>query len=179
MLNDECKEIPGYEGIYWVSPDGKICNSRKWLKTYQINSGYTAIKLRNAIGIVKSFLLHRLVAQVFVPNPELKPFVNHIDGVKTNCSVGNLEWVTNSENILHARNTGLNPYNNPTAGLKIGKGSKYRNVSYDIQRKKWIASIRHEGKNLNMKRFDSEEDAAEHVNWIIDHHGLDRPKNII
>jgi len=52
--------------------------------------------------------IHRLVAQVFIENPENKPYVNHIDSNTYNNAVSNLEWVTQSENMLHSLDSGLN-----------------------------------------------------------------------
>lgn len=71
--------------------------------TYTLNNrGYLSVVVRR-----KTHMLHRLVAQAFIPNPEGKPFVNHIDGNKLNNHVDNLEWCTTAENNQHARETGL------------------------------------------------------------------------
>ena len=58
-------------------------------------------------GVQKRCRVHRLVAIAFIPNPDNKPYVNHKDGNRSNNHVSNLEWVTASENAIHARETGL------------------------------------------------------------------------
>jgi hypothetical protein len=170
-------DIPGYENLYQVSNLGYVTNGRKVLKTYRINSGYECLKLHKE-GNVRSFLLHRLVAENFCSNPHNKPEVNHIDGNKANCAALNLEWMTSSENKQHAIATGLKVYNMPSKGKKLSNKSKYHNVVWDSSRSKWVGVVRHEKKNHYQKRFDTEEQAALHVNWILDTLGLnDRPRN--
>ena len=110
--------LPGYEGIYKASSLGYITNGRKKLKTYTINSGYLCLKLHDANGVRKSHLLHRLIAQAFIPNPSNFPEVNHIDGIKANCALDNLEWQTSQGNKKHAKETGLWKYNKPSTGIK-------------------------------------------------------------
>lgn len=71
--------------------------------SYRVNNrGYQTVAIRR-----KTHMIHRLVAQAFIPNPDNKPCVNHIDGNKLNNHVSNLEWCSIQENNLHARQTGL------------------------------------------------------------------------
>ena len=178
--NENWKPVEGFEKLYEVSDKGRVRTTRGLvLKTHPQNSGYLQITF-TLNGKRTKYLVHRLVALHFISNPEDKKYVNHKNGDKLDNSVENLEWVTNSENILHARTTGLNPYNLPTLGLKKGKGSIYRGVSYDKTRNKWMSCIRHNKVNYHQKRFNTEIEAALHYNWIIDEMGFtDRPKNVI
>lgn len=182
MLSNDVEvfqDVKGFEGLYSVSSHGYVSNGRKSLKTYVINSGYQCLKLVKG-NTRKSVLLHRLIAEAFIPNPLNKPEVNHIDGNKSNNAVSNLEWVTPSENKLHALRTGLKVYNNPTRGLKLSNKSKYHNVGFDTTRKKWTASLRIDGNTVGQKRFDTEEAAALHVNYLLDLYAIhDRPRNIV
>lgn len=176
------KPIPNYEGYYEVHREGYVRNSKGLiLKTYLNNSGYKCLKLVKC-NKREHFLLHRLVALAFVKNkfPYIKTIVNHEDGDKLNCRWTNLKWCDNSYNILHARRTGLNPYNKPTVGKKLGKSSVYRGVTWDKSRGQWRVYVRHNNQNHFARRFESESDAAKHYNWIVKKLKLkDRPLNII
>ena len=179
MLNILTTVIPNTDDYYFINSEGQVFNRHKQLKTYINNSGYECIKLTK-LSVNKHRLVHRLVAEAFLSNPLLKPEVNHKDGDKRNNSVTNLQWVTSSENKQHARLTGLSKYNEPSKGKKLGKHSKYHNVSYDCSKGKWLTCVRHDKKNHFQKRFNTEREAALHVNWILDTLGLqDRPRNVV
>ncbi len=104
------KDIEGYNGRYQVSNFGRVKSfqrlDEKILSIEGKKRDYAKVVLFKD-NVAKTFLLHRLVAIAFVPNPENKPEVNHIDGNKKNNCAENLEWVTKSENIKDAFDTGL------------------------------------------------------------------------
>ena len=90
-------------GEFTVSDSGGVMQNGIHVKQYDFN-GYKVLRFKG-----KKIWVHRLVATAFIPNPENKPQVNHKDGIKSNNSVSNLEWVTAHENVLHAHKTGLIP----------------------------------------------------------------------
>lgn len=113
LLGETWKDIVSYEGIYQVSNKARIKRimSRKNASNKIINynicpKGYHKVCLTTN-GKNKTFTVHRLIIGAFIPNPENKPFVNHIDGNKLNNNIENLEWCTQKENIEHAWKTGL------------------------------------------------------------------------
>lgn len=99
-------DIPGYEGLYQVSDCGRIARGQRIKIPHTDRGGYLTVWLSKD-SKQKNYKVHRLVAQAFIPNPEGKRTVNHIDGNKQNNNLFNLEWATHSENINHANRTGL------------------------------------------------------------------------
>ena len=99
------KNIESETGItYSITIEGKICNNVNGenLKPCIANTGYLVVGIGGSLQLVA-----RLVAQTFIPNPENKPTVNHIDGDKLNNHIDNLEWATHSENMQHSYDEGL------------------------------------------------------------------------
>ena len=114
------KDIEGAEGLYKISNYGRVKTNKKRigenseiefvdkiLKGALTKLGYNRTKVCYRNGKFKMFSTHRLVAKHFIPNPDNKPEINHIDGIKTNNHVSNLEWCTRSENMKHAVQLGL------------------------------------------------------------------------
>ena len=171
------KEILEYENLYEVSNLGRIrsvdhevpCKGGKTrlikgrVKILCLNRRGYVITTLSKENKLATFTVHQLVALAFIPGFSKGTELNHIDGDKTNNALSNLEISNPSHNQIHAVRTGLAP--------KQGK-SKYRNVSYiknPTSVCKWAASIRHNGKSsYGWKTFMTEEEAARHVDSILD-----------
>jgi hypothetical protein len=111
-MEDDWRIIPGFEN-YIISKEGVVFSlSSNRIKKIQYNSrSYPYVKLSNKNGS-QNISIHRLLAILYVDNPYNKPEVNHKDGNKANFSLSNLEWVTKSENSIHAFSTGLSKVEN-------------------------------------------------------------------
>lgn len=95
------KDIKGYEGLYAITSCGRVWSyrSKKFLKPRKNNRGYLLVGLYKE-GKFKNFLIHRLVAEAYIPNPRGLETVDHIDNNKEHNYIGNLQWMTHKDNIL-------------------------------------------------------------------------------
>jgi hypothetical protein len=102
------KQIENYPD-YYISLTGKVFSLKtmKFLKPSK-SIGYGVVNLTNPNKKQKTELVHRLIALAYIPNPNNKPHINHIDGNKGNNNIFNLEWCTPKENMVHAWGMGLN-----------------------------------------------------------------------
>lgn len=127
------KDVLGYEGLYQVSNFGNVLSLKRYRPNGQIiqkkdkskrndGKGYYTVSLWKN-NIEKNIYIHRLVIEAFVSKIPAKMEVNHIDGIKTNNNLSNLEIVTRSGNIQHAYKTGL-------IREKLGEKKKNNNSGY-------------------------------------------------
>lgn len=93
------KDIPGYEGLYAVTSCGRVWSykSKRFLNPIVNNNNYLVVTLHKD-GERKIFLIHRLVAEAYIPNPNSLDTVDHIDNNKMHNYVNNLQWLTRAEN---------------------------------------------------------------------------------
>ena len=145
------KDVPGYEGLYQVSNLGRVrsnerngnmnkCNNRILiLKPSKFSGGYLGVGLHKD-GNSNSRLVHRIVAEVFVPNPKKFQQVNHKDGDKENNIAENLEWVSPSYNSWHRNHIlGVKPWNT-TPIMCIETGEKFESFN-DAHKKTGVNQI--------------------------------------
>ena len=122
----ECwKDSPSLPEYFMVSSLGRVWSKRtsKFIKPSVSNNGYNYISTRigGRSGKCVAKKISREVAIAFIENTESKPYVNHISGDKSDDSVDNLEWVTASENTLHAIKTGLSSVPDTTLQRKLSQ----------------------------------------------------------
>lgn len=150
------KPIDEFNGRYLISNLGRVKSLNYiypgnigYLKPIQHHGGYQVVHLSKD-GKIYNRMIHTLVAKAFIPNPENKPIVNHIDGNKANNHVSNLEWVTYKENTAHAIRIGIHdPHEN-----NVPKGR-------DNYHSKPVLQFTKDGQFV--KRWECMSDAARHI----------------
>lgn len=148
-MDEIWKDVEGYEGLYQVSNKSRVRSFAKYdsgiiMKQTKEGCGYLQIQFKKD-GKIKHYKVHRMVAKAFIPNPENKPFVNHINGIKTDNRIENLEWVTSSENLKHAHRIGLK------IPQQLGKSGKLHHRSKPVISINQTAIIEHESASLCAK----------------------------
>lgn len=144
---------------YYIYSDGRIFSKRtnQFLKTPLDRGGYVKVTLTyNGKRVYKT--VHRLVAETFIPNPENKPQINHINGIKTDNRAENLEWCTVEENEIHAMRNGLK-----AVGLRNGKCKLSDQEVLEIRAK-------YKSGNITMEILGKEYGVCKsHISGIISH----------
>lgn len=109
-MTETWRPVKGYENLYKVSDHGRVYSERRkrLLSPSPVGpTGYFLVTLYNTDKTKKVTVVHRLVAEAFIPNPDGLPIVNHKDGNKQNNRIDNLEWCTQKENVAHAIRMGV------------------------------------------------------------------------
>lgn len=105
---EEWRDVIGYEGRYMVSSFGRVVSISKRKKCpiilkQRVNERfrYPTVVLYGTDNVYYSHFVHRLVAEAFIPNPENKPYIDHLDTIASNNKASNLKWVTQTENLCN------------------------------------------------------------------------------
>ena len=149
-MDEVWKEIPNFDD-YIINNLGKVKsfkkNSERILKP-SINNGYYYVNLTNNNGKKVNKYIHRMLAELFIPNPNNLPNVDHIDTKRLNNDLFNLRWCTHSENQFN-RNK-----------ICSKTSSKYKGVFWNKKMQKQHAQVKFEGKAYHLGYFTSEIEAA-------------------
>ena len=156
------KNVIEYEGLYLIDSLGNVVscprqqgsrfvNQYKILGTKVNKFGYKEVSLSKD-GVLKTVLLHRLIAKHFIENPDNLPCVNHKNGIKTDNRLENLEWTTRSQNTKHAYSHNLGGFRDfANAGIK----AMNENTQYVV-----VRLIAPDGTELE---FSSSKEAADYL----------------
>ena len=149
------KDIPGYEGIYKINEFGMVYSvlKKKYLKQYDTGYGYYAVGLHKNKKCTNYFI-HRLIALVYIENPQNMLLVDHKDGDITNNCINNLRWCSYSQNVQNSKK--MSSSRNIT--------SKHKGVSAHKRNNKWRARISINGKQKYLGIFDTQIEAAKAYN---------------
>ena len=140
----EWEPVGGFSNKYLINKNGVVVSIQhgkrnKTLAKRIDRGGYQTVRL-NKDGITSTHFIHRLIAAAYIPNPDNKPNINHINGIKTDNKIENLDWCTHAENIRHAYGSGLiksqakqTPIINICSGRKfpsIKKAAEFHSIKY-------------------------------------------------
>jgi hypothetical protein len=144
MQEENWKDIPNYEGLYQVSNLGVVKNNKGTLiKSFINHNGYFRVNLCKN-GVKRNFRNHQLVAMAFlnhIPDGTHKLVVDHINNIKTDNNIENLQIITQRKNARK---------------LQGSYTSKYKGVCWHKKSRKWYSRIHINGKNINLGFFDCE-----------------------
>jgi hypothetical protein len=160
MENEVWKDIRGFEGLYMVSNLGRVrsLTFKGRRRDHILKPGITQFGYHNVIlmrdGVRNNAIVHRVVAQAFIDNPQNLPWVDHIDGVRCHNNASNLRWCSASQNQQNRGRTSV--WRGRTTSTTY-KGVSYRKRGNCVQ---WTAAITYNKKQHHIGSYRTAEDAA-------------------